>query len=337
MKKEVFISYSSPNKEAADSIVDFLENKGVSCFIAPRDVDPGMPYASNLMHAIDNCNVIILVAADSMNKSEHVLNEIDVIVSKKKPLVPFFIEEFEMNDDFRYYLGRTQRIIAYPELISNYFSKLYDSIMPFLSVKEIIQEKKNVSTEKSVSANTTTVFEYIPERGIMINPEDHQRNVSFRTDTFINMFSGIFDSVTDIAGPEKTEYIFHQAGYKSGQNFAQRLNSRWDFEQNSLSSFERKLKKWCEFDSNVGWGKFSIKVDVNEENGDFSGELTINECFIVDKKSKKMVCEFVKGYCEGVIETLICVQVKLECVVCPLKNRFKSACVFKIVLDESEL
>ena len=84
----------------------------------------------------------------------------------------------------------------------------------------------------------------------------------------------------------------------------------------------------------MGWGKFDIKVDVNEETGDFSGELSINECFIVDRKERKRICEFVRGYCEGVIETLLCIRVTLECIECPMKNRFKSVCKFRILLED---
>lgn len=342
MQKQVFISYATPDREDADAVVTYLEGCGISCFIAPRDVDPGKPYASNLMHAIDNCNAIVLIASDAMNESEHVLNEVDVIVSKRKPLIPFFLKNFEMNDDYRYYLGRTQRIIAYPEAVSTYYSKLLDALVPFLDgfmpqkPEEVRKQQIHTESREAPQSNTTTIFEYIPERGIMINPEDHQRNVSFRTDTFINMMGGIFDSVCEIAGEERAMSIFHMAGYKSGQNFAQRLNSRWDFSENTPSSYENKLKKWCEFDSAVGWGKFSIDVNVNVDTGDFDGELSINECFIVDKKNRKKICEFVKGYCEGVIESLISAQVVLECVSCPMKNRFKSSCVFKIMLDESE-
>ena len=82
----------------------------------------------------------------------------------------------------------------------------------------------------------------------------------------------------------------------------------------------------------MGWGKFDIKVQVNEETGDFKGELTINESFIVDLKSKRYVCEFVRGYCDGVIETLLGIKVELVCRVCPMKNRFKTTCVFDILI-----
>lgn len=339
MKKDVFISYASPDKEAAQNVVKYLEDNSINCFIAPRDVDPGKAYASNLMHAIDMCNVVVLIASDAMNNSEHVLNEVDVIVSKRKNLIPFFIEDFEMNDDYRYYLGRTHRIIAYPNLTSDYYSKLYDSIrmlLPHAVEKKPTENDNNDIHKKSVfNERATTVFNYLPERGIMINPEDGQRNISFRTDTFISMFGGIYESVVDVSAQKHADEIFHKSGYISGQNFAERLNDQWAVSQSSPSSFEEKLSKWCEFDSNVGWGKFSINVNVNEETGDFSGELSISECFIVDKKGKRHICEFIKGYCEGVIETLLCVKVSLKCITCPIKNRFKSVCKFNIELADN--
>lgn len=333
--KQVFVSYASPDRDTAYSVVDFLEKNNISCFIAPRDVDPGKAFASNLMAAIEQCQAIVLIASDSMNNSEHVLNEVDVVVAKKKRLIPFFIEDFEMNDDFRYYLGRTHRIIAYPDQTSSYFSKLYETLLDLIPKKTKPKEEPSVpKKDSSVSLNTTTVFEYIPDRGIMVNPEDHQRNVSFRTDTFISMFSGIFDSVEELAGADKAKKIFYETGYVCGQNFARRLNSQWEFAEKS-SSFESKLKKWCEFDSNVGWGKFSVTIDIDEESEHLEGKLKISECFIVDRMKGKEICNFVRGYCDGVIETLLSVRVNLECVTCPLKNKFKTECVFKItLLDE---
>ncbi|MBQ4273482.1 MAG: toll/interleukin-1 receptor domain-containing protein [Clostridia bacterium] len=334
MNKDVFVSYTTPDRRVAEDIVAFLEKQGVDCFIAPRDVDPGQAYAANLMQAINNCRVIILVASDAMNRSSHVLNEIEAIINKQKPLVPFFIEDFQMNDEFCYYLSRTQRIVAYPDPVSSYYNKLFSAIMPMLPQKQAPAPAPQPASQTPVNQSTTTVFEYIPSRGIMINPEDHQRNVSFRTDTFINMFGGIFDNVVSLAGLDKARSIFHESGYHCGQNFAQRLNSSWEFGGDGNATIESKLKKWCEFDSQVGWGKFDIHVDVNEETGDFNGELTINESFIVDRKERKQICEFVRGYCEGVIETLLCVKVHLECIECPMKNRFKSVCKFRIELED---
>ena len=34
---DVFISHSSKDKDIADTVVNFLEDKGLSCWITPRD------------------------------------------------------------------------------------------------------------------------------------------------------------------------------------------------------------------------------------------------------------------------------------------------------------
>ena len=334
MAKDVFVSYTTPDLAIANEVVAFFEEQGIDCFIAPRDVDPGKPYAANLMQAIDNARVIILIATAAINDSDHVLNEIEAIVHKKKPLIPFFVEDFTMSDEYCYYLSRTQRIVAYPDPTPSYYGKLMTAVTPYLPKKETPRQRVDTKETVAAPSNTTTVFEYIASRGIMINPEDHQRNVSFRTDTFINMFGGIFDNVAQLAGLDKAKSIFHETGRTSGRNFAQRLNSSWEFAEGGNVSIEGKLRKWCEFDSNVGWGRFDVDVTVNEETGDFAGELTINECFIVDRKERKQICEFIRGYCEGVIETLLCVNVVLECIECPMKNRFKPICKFRILLND---
>ena len=338
MEKLVFISYSSADKEVAFDIVDFFEAHGIGCYIAPRDITPGGSYASKLTRAICSCKAVVLIASDAINSSEHVLNEIDIIVSENKYFVPFFVEEFEMSYDIRYYLGRKQRILAYPGDPKSHFDKLLDSlssvVQPVFQPKVRQPEPEPAPIKAAMAENTQKVFNYIPHRGIMINPEDQQRNVSFRTDTFIGMMGGIFDEVVSLSDQEHAKKTFQLSGYACGQSFAQRLNSHWDLSAGGTSLYAEKLRKWCEFDSDVGWGKFDIDVEVNEETGDFRGRLTISECFIVDIKNKRHICEFVKGYCEGVIETLLSIKVTLVCRVCPLINRFKNACVFDILISE---
>ena len=130
MSKDIFVSYTTPDRRIADDVVSFFETQGIDCFIAPRDVDPGMAYAANLMRAIDNARAIILIASGAINDSAHVLNEIEAIINKKKPLIPFFIEDFAMSDEFCYYLSRTQRIVAYPDPIPSYYGKLLTAVTP---------------------------------------------------------------------------------------------------------------------------------------------------------------------------------------------------------------
>ncbi|MBR2376542.1 MAG: toll/interleukin-1 receptor domain-containing protein [Clostridia bacterium] len=330
MKKDIFISYTTKDKGVADVLVEYLEGLRYSCFIAPRDIDPGKAYAANLMTAISDCKLVLLVASEAINDSEHCLNEVDVVTEKKKPILPIFIEEFSLNDDYRYYLGRKQHIFAYPESIDAYFAKIVEGIEPYCPKKASSKPIQIITEEEEVEEGARkTIFEYIPERGIMINPEDHQRNVSFRNDTLINLMGGIYEKVAKFQGDETAEEIFYSSGYSGGTNFGERIKNQWNL-GSSLEEIKLKLNKWCKFDSAVGWGKFSIELFYDEENDALNGKLSINEAFIVDKVHKRKICGFIRGYCTGVIETLLDLPgVVLTCKDCPLKSMFKSVCVFE--------
>lgn len=329
--KKVFISYPFSAKEQALAITEYLEKNGIDCFIAPRDIRGGKTYASVLMSEIESCGIVLLVASEAINESEHVLNEVEAITNKKKNILPVFVENFELSDELRYYLGRKHWVSAYHDDLVCYYDEIYNAVIEGLPADErpqTIAEPEKIEE----AANKTTVFEYDSERGVMINPDDHQRNVSFRTDTFINMMGGIFEKVKVLVGETEAQQIFYESGYNSGKNFAERINDKWDTGFNA-KGLQLKFDKWCSFDSAVGWGKFKAMVNFDEEKDTINGTIRINEAFIVDNKNKRKICAFIKGYCTGVVEILLnSSDVELNCRKCPLVSRLGTECVFDFEL-----
>lgn len=112
---EVFISYSSKDKLIADAVCHALEENLITCWIAPRDVEVGLPYARQIMQAIKDCKVMVLIFSEYANRSEHVGNEIDHGFNNGKTIIPFLIDNTEMNDELGYYLGRKHWLVAYPD------------------------------------------------------------------------------------------------------------------------------------------------------------------------------------------------------------------------------
>ena len=60
MTKPVFISYSTDDTAAAEQIRDGLESgdgnvAGIGCWMAPRDIAPGLEYGSQIVAAIEEC------------------------------------------------------------------------------------------------------------------------------------------------------------------------------------------------------------------------------------------------------------------------------------------
>lgn len=325
MKKEIFISYSSKNTQVAEKLVEFLESQNHTCFLAKRDIPIGADYTDYVMPAILDCKLYLLVFSKDSNDSSECLNELGVAIDHNKLIVPVYIEKFNINPKYEYRLKRKQHIIAYPGKIDKYFIDILASIE---NCYDSLSGQTQIDTKSKEK-----VFEYNPERGVMINPEDGQRNVSFRSDTLINLLGGIYEKVAEFKDVAIAEDIFYSSGYTGGKNFGERIKNQWDY-GSTLDGIKLKLDKWCEFDSNVGWGKFSIEFDYDEENEVLNGKLTISEAFLVDKTSKRKICGFIRGYCTGVIETLLDISgITLICKECPLKSLFKNVCVFEFSIN----
>src|ERR1019366_7153034 len=75
MGHDVFLSYSSLDKLAADVVCHGLEAKGIRCWIAPRDQVAGQPYGEQITAAIQSAQVMVLIFSDNVNKSHAVHNE----------------------------------------------------------------------------------------------------------------------------------------------------------------------------------------------------------------------------------------------------------------------
>ena len=63
---DVFISYASLDGSVAETACQALEKAGIACWIAPRDVTPGIFYADEIVHAIDAAKVIVLILSQKL-------------------------------------------------------------------------------------------------------------------------------------------------------------------------------------------------------------------------------------------------------------------------------
>src|SRR5262245_12011709 len=88
MAHDVFISYSSEDKAVADAVCTTLEGKKIRCWIAPRDVLPGTPYAEALHEALQGSSTLVLVLSAHANSSQHVMREVESAVDRGIPILP---------------------------------------------------------------------------------------------------------------------------------------------------------------------------------------------------------------------------------------------------------
>jgi hypothetical protein len=86
---DTFISYSSEDKPTADALCHRLETRGVRCWVAPRDILPGRDWATSIIEAMDQVQVMVLLLTVKANNSPQVLREVERAVSKGLIIVPF--------------------------------------------------------------------------------------------------------------------------------------------------------------------------------------------------------------------------------------------------------
>ena len=115
-ERRIFISYSSKELEIAAKVCDYLERNGILCWIAPRNVDAGGNYASQIVRAIKQSDILVLLASRSTNASGHVSNEVSIAFDNKKTIIPFKLQDFEFTDEYLYFLGRKHWIETHGDI-----------------------------------------------------------------------------------------------------------------------------------------------------------------------------------------------------------------------------
>jgi len=108
----VFVSHSSEDAAAATALCEALEAEGLSCWIAPRDVAGGTPYAREITRAIRSARAVLLLLSRAACRSDYVLREIDLAASASVPVVAVRLEEVRPSDDLAFYIGKEQWIDA---------------------------------------------------------------------------------------------------------------------------------------------------------------------------------------------------------------------------------
>jgi len=103
-----FISYASENKEKAYEICQSLEQRGLRCWIAPRDVRPSKEYPAEIMRGIENSKCLVLLLSDAANSSIFVKKEVERAVSYRKPIFPIRLEEVMPSRQLELLVSATQ-------------------------------------------------------------------------------------------------------------------------------------------------------------------------------------------------------------------------------------
>ena len=146
MEHDVFISYSSQDKEAAQAICHVLEQNEIRCWMAPRNIPPGSDYGDVIDEAIKACKAVVVLFSETAATSQWVKGELNIAFEEQKTIIPFRLDKTPLKGQNRVMLNKTHWIDAYPD----YKTKFNDLVTAVA---------QTIGKEVILVPTTTTFFE----------------------------------------------------------------------------------------------------------------------------------------------------------------------------------
>src|SRR5690349_15045389 len=153
MAHDVFLSYSSKDKSAADALCIGLEQRNIRCWMAPRDIVPGVPWAESIIDAIEGAAVMLLLFSDASNRSVQVQREVERAVHKDVPLVPVRLENVMPTRTMEYFISSQHWFDAIQTPMEQHLDRMAQAVKAHLAKKgtegDLLPEDAQAGPEES--------------------------------------------------------------------------------------------------------------------------------------------------------------------------------------------
>ena len=165
MAHHVFISHSQKDKAVADALCHKLEEDGIRCWIAPRDIAVGANWAESIVSAITASTVLVLIFSSHADKSKQVIREVEMAINNDVILIPLRIEDVLPSGSMSYFLSTTHWIDALDQKMESKFQLISNRIRTLLEQPESDQQLPSQAApaaEKTLSSKKTIRFSLSP-------------------------------------------------------------------------------------------------------------------------------------------------------------------------------
>lgn len=92
MAFSVFISYSTKDLRTAQALLAWVKHAGAVGFLAEYSVAPGRPLATDIVKAIKDCDLFLLLWSTNAQGSEWVPQEIGIAKGAEKQILPVLLQ-----------------------------------------------------------------------------------------------------------------------------------------------------------------------------------------------------------------------------------------------------
>ncbi len=104
-KYGAFISHAREDSPIADGLRALLEERGIPCWIAPRNIVPGTEWAQAIIDGIDQSATLVLLISRASNDSPQVPREVAQALRRERPVFPILLEKVLLAPRLDYYIA----------------------------------------------------------------------------------------------------------------------------------------------------------------------------------------------------------------------------------------
>ena len=202
IKRDVFVSYSQPDRDCALQLVAHLESQGIGVWVAPRDISPAADWAEEIIEAISAARLMVLVFSAHCNASPQVRREVERAVHRQIPILPFRIEDVLPARSLEYFLSTPHWLDAFPPPREPHYARLSAHISSLLS------SSAPVSALASVPVNAPLVGPVTAP----LAPRSGERNVLLSLD--VTEIESLEKRLAHFVGP-MAKYLVKRAASKA--------------------------------------------------------------------------------------------------------------------------
>jgi hypothetical protein len=159
MSNHVFVSHSHDDAPAADLIVQALEERGVVCWVAPRDVPAGGSYAESILNAIESASCFVLIYSQSSNVSSHVMREVERALKFGVNIVPVRFDDSTPSKSLDYLLATVHWLAIAPDARDRSIVKAAEQILAAVAKSQSTRpagEAEKFAPPRTVAAPVTS-------------------------------------------------------------------------------------------------------------------------------------------------------------------------------------
>ncbi len=284
MPHDVFISYSSVDSTAGETVCSILEQNGISCWIAPRDIIPGVDFAEAIIDGIKSSKLFILVYSSNSNNSKQVIREVDRAVNAGLPVINLRIEDVPLSKQLEYYLSSVHWLDAMHPPLEVHIHKLSGVVKILLrkdgakeedlekairdGILQVGQDKKSIAVLPFINDSSDQENTYFIN-GVMeeiLNNLQKIKALRVISRTSVELYRNQKKPICEIAQELGVNYIVEGSGQKYGNNFRLRA-------QLIMAAKETHL-----------WGE-SFQSEINDVKDIFNIQIRIAESIAEELKA----------------------------------------------------